>query len=272
VKVVGVYLRQLLRELLSIGSWTLNAASLLVGVSVIAVLSFVARSPLVGAIVGLVALLALAAVGSFRMWKRAQAALDTQTAKLVVLETGMPSLRFGRPKLERRLRQLRAPGHGRGGGRGRVIQVPVFNEQGASEARHVHAVLYFNGKDSTDTLWYPLPAQGEWETVGGSPAVEVSLAGNGRFAMLNVVAIFAGDYPNAYEWTAASREAGLNDYAIMANCFDVEIEVKAAGPSRTVSSLRRTLRIDFHDGNLLLAEWKDSIERTNWVALDPGRC
>lgn len=87
--------------------------------------------------------------------------------------------------------------------------------------------------------------------------------------MLNVLAVFTGEYPNAYEWTVASRSAQLRGYAIKANNIDIEIEVRAAGSSGKGAALRRTLNVDFHGGNLLHANWKDTGERSNWVALDP---
>jgi hypothetical protein len=263
------YVTLLAREVFSVGTRFANAASLAVGITGLALLGFVAKKPELGLLVLGSAVLLVSQHAAWRLWKQQAEELAAAKAELAAADDRAPSLSFGLPKLERYPRQLRFGAMLTASRRGRIIRVPVINAQGAGEAKNVHAVLHFNGKGKIDTLFYPLPAQGEWEAARGPPTIEVDLPGNGREVMLNVVAVFNEQYPNAYEWTAASRAAQLRGYAIKTNCLDIEIEVRsecnAAG-----ASLRRTLRVDFHDGNLLLADWTDTGERSNWVAMEPG--
>lgn len=144
----------------------------------------------------------------------------------------------------------------------RLIQVPVTNAQGAEQATEVFAELTFMPDDRQGS-WSPREAAtGEW--VGdGQLATRITMPGNGQPHLLNVALVFNGGYPCIYEWTRRSRDANLHGYGMWSNGVDVDIAVRAAGPS--VPSISRTLRIEVIDG-LIHANWKGD-SRSNWVGI-----
>ena len=153
-------------------------------------------------------------------------------------------------------------------GLGRVARVPVVNAQGAGDATHVHAQLRFQPADR-EGLYSPRhPAQGEWFNESGSE-VELDLPGNGRPHLLDVVVVLNGQYPYAYEWTAASRRAVLRGYAIKANSIEVDIEVMGSGSEPHLPRLQDRLIIRLDPGTIV-ADWASAgaDEATNWVAWD----
>ena len=176
-----------------------------------------------------------------------------------------PDLTFGRGHLPREPQfgaiegfPVRRPG--------RLIQIPVINAQGAGEAVAVHAELNFMPDDRDGSFSPREPAQGEWVT-DGAPATRINLPGNGQAHLLNLAVVFSDGYPCIYEWTKRSRDAQLNGYGMWSNGVDVEVVVRAAGPSAL--SLRDTLKIEVLDG-LIHANWQGA-PRSNWVGIEGRR-
>ena len=182
-----------------------------------------------------------------------------------------PQLSFGKaiiPKQSQLITLPTIPGPPVELARGRVIRVPVLNARGAGEAKQVHARLRFTtGRGEADSMFVPAATQGEWQGDGPEPELEITLAGNGRPRLLDVVVVLEGEYPHAYEWTTGSRYAGLNGYAIKATPFEVEIEVMGSG-ANDAPYLHDTLQIECAPKHLIRADWqsRDLNEGTNWVA------
>jgi hypothetical protein len=221
------------------------------------------------AVAGFLRSLVLAPVRSFRELETERVGAETQLRRF---EEGAPRLSFGRaviPERSESLYRLALDEQGRRrlhnpALKGRVIRVPVTNQQGAEEARRVHARLNFL-PDDTDGSFSPRhPAQGEWADTGET---EIDLPGNGHPRLLDIVLVRDGPYPHAFEWTKHSRAAGLNGYEIKARPFDVEVEVMGSGPGPTAPHLRDTLRIDCRDNHMIVADWVSAgpDEPTNWV-------
>jgi hypothetical protein len=144
----------------------------------------------------------------------------------------------------------------------RLIQVPVTNGQGAGEATAVHAELTFMPDEIHRTFAPRDPAVGEWIADGG-PVTRIDLPGNGQVHLLNVAVVFNDGYPCIYEWTRRSRDANLHGYGMWSNGVDVDIAVRAAGPS--APSITRRLRIEVING-LIHADWQGE-DRSNWVGI-----
>lgn len=144
----------------------------------------------------------------------------------------------------------------------RLIQVPVTNAQGAGEATEVYAELIWM-PDDWQGSWSPRgAAPGEW-VVDGGVTTRTRMPGNGQAHLLNVALVFNRGYPCIYEWTHRSRDAQLHGYGMWSNGVEVNIIVRAAGPSSP--GIERILQIEVLSG-LIHAHWKGA-ERDNWVAI-----
>lgn len=248
--------------------------------------------PLLGRAVGLVFLvvggtLAAVSVLAFHQWRTAVLVLAlvvmltfaegafrlhrSQAANLDALEPTTPRLSFGSAVIPPSSSPIAVsapelPGVVQNIGSGRIIRVPVINAAGAGGAKHVHAQLTFLPEDREGLHSPKYPAQGEWPTDVGRE-VEVDLPGNDRPRFVDVLLVLDGQYPNAYEWTTASRAAGLRGYAIKSNVVAVDIEVTGSGSATEFPRLRDQLKIRL-DRGMIAAEWASAGENepTNWVA------
>jgi hypothetical protein len=106
------------------------------------------------------------------------------------------------------------------------------------------------------------PACGEWVNDGARPT-QINLAGNGQVYLLNVAIVFNEGYPCIYEWTRRSRDAKLHGYGMWSNGVEVEVVIRAEGPS--TPCVRGTLKIEV-DSGLIHANWQGA-ERSNWVPI-----
>jgi hypothetical protein len=172
-----------------------------------------------------------------------------------------PRLEFGRAYLPRQ------PQYGSVEGFGvdrpaRLIQIPVTNPQGAREATAVHAELNFMPDDRDGSFSPRQPARGEWVNDSARPT-QVDLPGNGQAYLLNVAIVFNEGYPCICEWTRRSRDARLHGYGMWSNGVEVEVVIRAAGPS--MPAVRDTLKIEVESG-LIHANWQGT-ERSNWVPI-----
>jgi hypothetical protein len=213
-------------------------------------------------VTGLVVGLALALVGAtlegaFQIWRDDRPAMSES---LVPTEPE-PLLGLGRAYLPKQ------PQYGSVEGfsldhPARLIQVPVVNSQGAGEAVAVHAELNFMPGDRDGQFSPRHPARGEWADDGARPT-QVNLPGNGQVYLLNVALVFNDGYPCIYEWTRRSRDANLHGYGMWTTGANVEVVIRAAGPS--APCVRRTLKIEVIEG-LIHANW-DGTGRSNWVPI-----
>jgi hypothetical protein len=107
------------------------------------------------------------------------------------------------------------------------------------------------------------PAEAEWFDAHDA---EITLPGNGRPRLLDVVVVLDRPYPHAFEWTQHSRAAGLAGYAIKAVPFDVKVEVFGMDARGEPLSLSDMLTVECRDG-MIRADWagRSVDQATNWV-------
>ena len=263
----------LARVLAAGGHWLLSAVGLVflvVGGSVVGVVGAALHEPL-GAVAALVSVVFVTAmVGAFRLHSEQEDRTQRLAEQVRALEEKPPQLSFGKPVIPRQSQPI--PVHSTSGAQfppwaGRVIRVPVINEQGAGGARRVHGLLSFM-PDLRDARIAPThPVQAEWSEEGEG-VVELDMPGNGRPCLLDVAVVVAGEHPHVHQWTSASRRAGLKGYAILASLVTVDIDVMTSGSARLHDRL--TIRVD---AGVLSADWasRDPDEGTNWVPWDSRR-
>ena len=255
------------------GRWLLSAVGLVflfVGGSLVGVVGAALDEPLGAAAVLILVMLVTTLVGASRLHSEGEHRTKRLAERLGALEEKPPRLSFGKPVIPRQSQPIpveatssvRSPRWA-----GRAIRVPVINEQGAGEAKRVHALLTFLPDERDARIAPRYPVQAEWSEEGDG-VVEVDMPGNGQPHLLNVAVVVAGDYPYVHQWTRASRLGGLKGYAILANLVTVDIEVMASGSARLHD--RFTIRVD---SGILRCDWasRNPNEGTNWMPWDSRR-
>lgn len=245
---------------------------LLIGGSLLAAVLFALDTPLLAGLIVGIALLATLTEGAFRLRQRALAEVEQQGEQLEAFQLRAPRLSYGEAILPARSQPIHVflpemGGQPKSVGTGRVIRIPVSNERGAGEATQVHARLTFLPDDRDGSFSPRHAAQAEWATEHGTE-VEITIPGNGRPYLLDVLLVKDGEYPHAFEWTTASRHAALRDYAIKTNRVEVDVEVMGSGPEATAPYLRDTLIVELEHGHMIRAAWRNAPpdQATNWVS------
>jgi hypothetical protein len=265
------FLAQAFREGLP-PAWTLlNVVVVLVGGSVVGLVAVGLGEPLVVVIAVALAVVMTFAEGAYRLERNALDLRAQDQRRLEAATQTAPALSFGRPILPTSSQPIAVNLPEMGGqpknvGTGRIVRVPVINAQAAGVARAVHARLTFLPDDRHRSFAPRDPAQAEWFGESG-PEIEIDMQPNGRPRLLDVLLVLDGEYPNAYEWTTASRHAALRGYAIKSNRIEIEVEVKAAGVGEQPPHLVDRLVVAL-DRGIITADWasRGSNEATNWVA------
>ena len=176
-----------------------------------------------------------------------------------------PHLSFGRVQIPRRARQIVIDPKSDAGYHpmGRILRVPITNEQGAETARSVQALLHFLPDDAEGAFSPRHPVLAEWDS--GQPTTSLDIPGNGQPHLFDVALVLDHGHPSVFEWTRHSREAQLHGYGI-AGPGIIEVEVRGSGAGELAPSISDTLHIDTLDG-LISAQWESEglDARTNWV-------
>ncbi len=146
---------------------------------------------------------------------------------------------------------------------GRVLRVPVINEQGAGTARAVQALLHFLPDDVQGAFSPRHPALAEWDTEPSTTSIEIP--GNGQPHLFNVALVLNQGHPCVFEWTPHSRDAQLNGFGI-AGPGIIKVEVKGSGDGKQAPTASDTLRIEAHT-QIVKANWDSAgaDEGDNWV-------
>jgi hypothetical protein len=226
---------------------------------------------ILGAVGGLAVLYALAMLvcgwqGALLANRRASAEIASLRTQQEEALAHAPRLSFGRAILNRHPETITLTDGGRVGQPGRIIRVPISNEQGAETARSVQATITFLPDDKEGSFSPRHPAIGEWHT--DQPATVIDIPGNGQPHLLDVALHLNAGHPCVFEWTRQSRSENLRGFGVASYPVEVLIEVKgSASNGSPPPSVTETLRIEA-TGSILRADWlKDfqNNETTNWV-------
>jgi hypothetical protein len=176
-----------------------------------------------------------------------------------------PRLSFGRVHIPRHGRQIviDPDAHDAYHPTGRILRVPIINEQGADTARSVQALLHFLPNDPEGAFSPRHPALAEWDS--GQSTTSLDIPGNGQPHLFDVALVLNQGHPSVFEWTRHSREAQLHGYGI-AGPGIIAVEVRGSGVGELAPSISDTLHIDTLDG-LISAQWESEGlgTRKNWV-------
>jgi hypothetical protein len=136
--------------------------------------------------------------------------------------------------------------------KGRVVQVPITNAQGAATAESVQVLLHFRPDDVQGSYSPRDPVLAEWDT--DPITTRIDIPGNGQPHLVNVALVLDAVHPCIFQWTRHSREAKLHGYAIVGRGV-VRVEVRGAGRGDSAPSITDTLHIEAVEGSLC-AQWE----------------
>ena len=176
-----------------------------------------------------------------------------------------PELSLGRVHIPRQAQQVAIDpdGHSLYHPMGRILKVPVINEQGAETARSVQALLHFMPDDQEGAFSPRHPALAEWDTE--PPATSIDSPGNGQPHLFDVALVLNQGHPCVFEWTRHSRNAQLHGFGIGGPGI-IKVEVKGSGSGEQAPAVTDTLRIEAH-AQIVKANWDSAgpDEADNWV-------